>query len=201
MNPSLYTRPDKPSHIVVQHRIDAPVMARLSAPPVITVDKTTECHVTPSAVALRMVDHLQTDKCSAVLEPQAGTGNLIKALLDSGLPAGQITAIEKHIGLCQSITGRFTGDQLINPENRCFLDYAKVFSTQKRFSRIIMNPPFRQIKKHMNAALSLLATTDAILIALVPTSYQHPDANVLETLADDTFFTARVSTKIIRIQH
>ncbi len=65
-----------------------------------------------------------------------------------------------------------------------------------------MNPPFKQIRQHMKAALSLLGKAGhdkAVLVALVPITYQHEDAETMEELSRDTFSTAQVSTKIIRI--
>lgn len=61
-----------------------------------------------------------------------------------------------------------------------------------------MNPPFSDVRKHVAAALALLAPGGA-LVALVPVTFQHDRAETLETLPDDTFSTARVNTKIIRI--
>ena len=66
-----------------------------------------------------------------------------------------------------------------------------------------MNPPFRELRKHVAAALSLLGRGGhdaATLVALVPVTFEHPDAEHLETLPPDTFSPARVHTKIIRIQ-
>jgi hypothetical protein len=52
-----------------------------------------------------------------------------------------------------------------------------------------MNPPFSDVRKHISAALSLMGrdghAEPATLVALVPV---------------DTFSTARVNTKIIRIR-
>jgi len=39
------------------------------------------------------------------------------------------------------------------------------------------------------------------LVALVPVTYQHDDAEALETLPRDTFSTVNVSTKIIRFEY
>ncbi|MNE94482.1 hypothetical protein D3C80_1924490 [compost metagenome] len=66
-----------------------------------------------------------------------------------------------------------------------------------------MNPPFREVKKHMNAALSLMGQGGhmeaAVLVALVPVTYNHDDAETLEYLPATTFANAKVNTKIIRI--
>ncbi len=55
----------------------------------------------------------------------------------------------------------------------------------------------------MKAALSLLGCGGhevATLVALVPITYQHDEAEELEELDRETFPTAAVSTKIIRIE-
>jgi hypothetical protein len=55
----------------------------------------------------------------------------------------------------------------------------------------------------MAAALSMLcrgAHDGASLVALVPVTYQHPDAEELETLPNDTFASAKVYTKIVRLE-
>jgi hypothetical protein len=72
------------------------------------------------------------------------------------------------------------------------------------FPRVIMNPPFSDVRKHVAAALSLMGrgghAEPATLVALVPITFQHDDAETLETLPPDTFATAKVHTKIIRIE-
>ena len=37
-------------------------------------------------------------------------------------------------------------------------------------------------------------------MALVPVTFEHPEADYLETLPPDTFSTARVHTKIVRMR-
>ncbi len=55
----------------------------------------------------------------------------------------------------------------------------------------------------MQAALNLLGSGGhdvATLVALVPITYQHDEAEELEILDRETFPTAAVNTKIIRIE-
>jgi hypothetical protein len=40
----------------------------------------------------------------------------------------------------------------------------------------------------------------ATLVALVPVTFSHDEAETLETLPSDTFATAKVFTKIIRVR-
>lgn len=156
----------------------------------VMVDGATECHVTPIGVAGRMFDYLCAPGNAVVLEPSAGTGNLIAGMIDS---VEQVHAIERHVSLCDSLRDRFPDAVEMVLTQADFIEWSE---TAGKYSYILMNPPFKHIKKHMNAALSIL---DGRLIALVPITYQHPDAETLEELGPDTFPTAKVHTKIIEI--
>jgi phospholipid N-methyltransferase len=199
---SLYARPDKPRFMAVNSREDAPEMARPQPVEILEVDSRTECHITPEREAAYMVDCLELGGGEPVLEPHSGTGSLIQALLDDGHTAKKITAIELNLSLCGVVRERFTGEQKINPIQSCFLEYAAEKKGKISFPRIILNPPFRGVKKHMKAALSLLHKGDyesAVLVALVPITYTHPEAETCDILENDIFPNAKVNTKIIRI--
>lgn len=211
MNHSLYKRPNKPLKAVptaltkarieyaleqigsLEPSLEKPKMETL----ILSVDKATECHVTPPDVAARMVEYLDV-QLDTVLEPQAGTGNLVQALIDSGCSAEQITAIERHNGLCETIRARFK--QLghnINVLNQCFLEHSQDVNPAD-YTRVIMNSPFKTVKQHIEAGLSVLKE-GGVLIALVPITYQHEHAVLLEELGTDVFASAKIRTKIIRI--
>lgn len=204
MKKSVYTRPDKPRTLTVTRRSrEAPEMVLPTPAEVITVDRFTECHVTPPAVARRMVEYLGPVGDFLTLEPSAGTGNLIQALYDVGHSRFELVAIERHCSLCSAIRNRFTGKQYIDPINQCFLEYSEEAKGKIEFPRILMNPPFRKVKQHMKAALQLLGRGGhdvATLVALVPITFHHDAAETLEVLPRDTFSTAQISTKIIRIE-
>ncbi|MER9680807.1 methyltransferase type 11 [Mesorhizobium sp. M0184] len=165
----------------------------------VTVDKFTECHVTPSDVAARMVGYLGPQGDYLTLEPSAGTGQLSKALLAAGHSKYELVQVERHIKLAGGALHGF-GSVI----NRCFLEWAAEVAGKVEFPRIIMNPPFSDVRKHVAAAESLLGRgghlEPAVLVALVPITFQHRSAETLETLPADTFATARVNTKIIRIE-
>ncbi|WP_205949700.1 hypothetical protein [Paracoccus sp. SM22M-07] len=106
--------------------------------------------------------------------------------------------IERHHQLAAMV-------QRIGPTiHGCFLEYADEVKGRVEFPRIIMNPPFRAVRKHIAAVLSLLGrgghAEPATLVALVPLTFEHPEAEHLETLPPETFSTARVHTKIIRVR-
>ncbi|WP_057463944.1 hypothetical protein [Pseudovibrio sp. POLY-S9] len=198
MKKSVYRRPDKPMLIDVKRPADIEVKQPVVSAPVI-VDSATECHVTPADVAARMVEYLGPVGDYLTLEPSAGTGALIKALLASGHSPCELVAIERHIKLAASLN--IDG---VNVSNRCFLEYAQEAQGRAEFARIIMNPPFSKVRQHIKAALDLLGRhgheEPATLVALVPITFKHDEAETMETLGPDTFSAARVNTKIIRIE-
>ncbi|MEY8802596.1 hypothetical protein AB9K35_20185 [Leisingera sp. XS_AS12] len=196
--PAIYSRPNKPLTIPVRKRGDIAPLAQIEAPEIIAVDRATECHVTPDDVAGRMVDYLGPQGDYLTLEPSAGTGQLARALLASGHSPHELTMIERHHRLAAMV-------HKIGPTvHGCFLDYADEVKGRAAFPRIIMNPPFREVRKHIAAALSLLGRAGhaepATLVALVPVTFEHPEAEHLETLPPETFSLARVHTKIIRVR-
>lgn len=199
MDSSLFVRPNKPNTIIVRKRARAPIMAFLDTPPLLTVDKSMECHVTPSEVADRMVDYLELTGNEIVAEPQAGTGNIIQSLINAGHDYKKLIAIERNYSLCSYIKERF--EEPISVNQMCFLEYAVNNKSKIFISRIIMNPPFKKIKQHIAAALSLLGKgrhDRSIIVALVPISYQHEDMEMIEVLPIDTFTTVKVRTKIVK---
>jgi hypothetical protein len=198
MKASVYTRPNKPLSIPVRSRRAPEPIKTLELAQPVTVDKFTECHVTPSDVAGRMVEYLGPQGDYLTLEPSAGTGQLAKALIASGHSTCELTMVERHIEMSRRLSA-------IGPTiNRCFLEYAEEARGKIEFPRVIMNPPFKNVKKHIEAALSLLGRggheCPACLVALVPVTFKHDEAETMEELGPDTFETAKVYTKIIRIQ-
>ena len=201
MKKSVYQRPNKPARKGVYKRERVPDRAPFQAPPLLEVHRSTECHVTPTDVAARMVEYLEPERTDLICEPQAGTGNLIAALLDYGISIKNINAVEKNQELYQLLVQRFPGG--LNLYSGCFLDYAALMSRRIRCTRVITNPPFKEVRKHMDAAVDLLGCGNggrSILVGLVPITYQHPLAETLEELPITTFPSAAVHTKLIKME-
>ena len=78
MKQSVYSRPNKPKRAYTDRLERVPERVP-DLPSLVEVDTATECHVTPADVAARMVDYLGAVQ-GVVLEPSAGTGNLLNAL-------------------------------------------------------------------------------------------------------------------------
>ncbi|MDF0490425.1 hypothetical protein PX554_20045 [Sphingomonas sp. H39-1-10] len=198
MKRSVYTRPAKPLRIAAKARSDFDKVDIPSAPEIVAVDKATECHVTPPEVAARMVRYLGPVGDYLTLEPSAGTGNLSRALLESGHSRCELVQVERHIGVASQL--RRFGTVI----NRCFLDYSAEVRGKVEFPRVLMNPPFSHARQHIAAALDLMGPHGHVeaptLVALVPDSFEAEGMEVLEHLPHDTFATAKVRTKIIRIR-
>lgn len=198
MKASVYTRPAKPLVIPVKHRRDFEALPKGETVEIIAVDRATECHVTPPEVAARMVGYLGPVGDYLTLEPSAGTGNISRALIAAGHSPRELVQVERHIRLSGGL------HQFGTVINRCFLEYSGEVSGKVEFPRVIMNPPFSDVRKHIAAAIALMGRgghmEPATLVALVPITFNREGCETLEILPDDTFSTARVNTKIIRYQ-
>lgn len=196
MDRSLYTRPKKPKTIPVKKRARFFALDEIEPVTLLAVDAGTECHVTPSIVADRMADYLELEEGLSVFEPQCGTGALIAAVRDYGCD-NQVTGIERHTEIYKSVSLRFRGDDKVLLISGCFLEYGA--ACNDRFDRIITNPPFKKVRDHMKVALSLLKP-GGVMVALVPSTFEHPGAEFLESLGPDTFACAAVHTKLVRFR-
>jgi protein-L-isoaspartate O-methyltransferase len=102
---------------------------------------------TPSHIAQRMVYLAKIEHNHAVLEPSAGTGNILKAISEHS-NCDNVVAVEIN----QSLATAFDHERY---EVVCgdFLEY-----TGHQFDRIVMNPPFEHGAdiKHINHAMTLL---------------------------------------------
>ncbi|WP_299011334.1 class I SAM-dependent methyltransferase [uncultured Shewanella sp.] len=188
----VYRRPNKSNTMKITKRVKVAPLAQLATVPVITVDKFTECHVTPDNVARNMVSYF--NELGRVLEPQCGTGQLIQALIENDVEPSHITGVERHCGLFEATKARFEGLG-VHLVRDCFFEFAE--KTPLRFDNILMNPPFKLYKRHLKAAVSLLAGQGEI-VSLVPITCNLDGFYELERLPNDTFSTAVVNTKLVK---
>ena len=105
---------------------------------------------TPSIIAEQMVAYAGIEEKSRILEPSAGTGNILNAIMDNnkGIPV----AIEIDPALCEMLKNKFP---LTDVHNRDFLNYD---CGNWKFDCILMNPPFKNGEdiKHIKHALTCL---------------------------------------------
>lgn len=144
-----------------------------------------ELFPTPSDLAARMVTRAQIESNQRILEPSAGTGNILTAIVESN-PYTKITAIEINQGLTQILRNNF-GSVLVTCMD--FLEY----QDKEGFDRILMNPPFTKGEdiKHIQHALELLKPGGRLVAICANGSRQSeklkPLSDYWEELPEDTF--------------
>jgi phospholipid N-methyltransferase len=97
-------------------------------------------YYTPAETADAMVALLEVRRDDRVLDPAAGDGALIAALLRTGVRPEQITAWDIDADACSRLRSRFPG---IKVERRdTLLDTPLGETSGRRWDRIIANPPY-----------------------------------------------------------
>lgn len=111
---------------------------------------------TPPEIAARVVELAEIEPGHRVLEPSAGTGNLIGAMggrmFGHNPERGALVAMEINKGLCDQLAQSFPLTQVI-----C-CDFLDCVGAEQKFDRVIMNPPFENGAdiKHIKHARELL---------------------------------------------
>ena len=128
---------------------------------------------TPPAIAEMMVDYAEIEQTHRVLEPSAGTGNIIKAI---GNNSRSITAVEiNEVVAKQCYT--------VSNMNLVIDDFLNCNGNLGKFNRIVMNPPFKNAEdiKHIKHALTFLEP-GGVLVALCANGSRQQEA--LKPLAE-----------------
>lgn len=125
---------------------------------------------TPPALAARVADLADVRPGMRVLEPSAGTGNLIAAL--APWERLHITAVEIDHNVFCALTKRFAAISAA-----CCADFLTLGDGLGLFDRIIMNPPFRRGAdiKHIEHAATKLAPGGR-LVAICANGPRQQDA-------------------------
>lgn len=140
---------------------------------------------TPMEIAHRMVVMAEIYPFHRVLEPSAGTGNLLKAI---GAEPDKV-AVEISYDMARALFqgGAPAKTQVINA------DFLEVYKELGEFDRIVINPPFENGAdiKHIMCAISLLKPT-GILVALCANGPRQqavlmPQADIWKELPQDSF--------------
>lgn len=204
MKQAVYTRPLPPANLprrkgmaqrLAEMAERKPPAKELQSAP-LTVDKTTEAHITPPDVAARMVDYLG-DVSGDILEPSAGTGALVRALIEAGADPARIKAVERY----QPFRPMLEAAGVV-PLMACALEAGAEHLAKlgPSYDRVLMNPPFRKARQHIAMARALMRPGGR-LVALVPVTFEADGAEWCEDLPAGTFATAPgVTTKIIEIE-
>ena len=119
---------------------------------------------TPPALAARMVELAGIEPGDRVLEPSAGTGNILRAIVDAevsrkaGGPAPHVVAIEINQALADALPKHLASDVVCDDFLKVMSEHPVCPDTENGFDRVIMNPPFGQAQDiaHIKHALIFL---------------------------------------------
>jgi protein-L-isoaspartate O-methyltransferase len=108
---------------------------------------------TPPEIAQKMFELAEIDPGMCVLEPSAGTGNLIEPIVKN--VDTEILAYEINQKLCSILSNKFPSYRVQVRQ----ADFLEVTDFQGQYPRIIMNPPFENGGdiKHIQHAMKFLA--------------------------------------------
>lgn len=136
----------------------------------------------PPAVVAELLQRAEVRPGMRVLEPSAGTGSIVVALL--AMPSVRVVAVERHLerrAALRAIVSRDTQALLTIADVDDFLDTSpgswKLGGAERgpwRFHRVVMNPPFCKVGNgdhidHVQHAWSMLAP-DGVLVSVMPSS-------------------------------
>jgi hypothetical protein len=95
---------------------------------------------TPPELAARMVAEANIEPGSVVLEPSAGTGNLVRAIREAA-PAAVVHAVEINPSLAAQIRAAGILDETAGDSVVC-ADFLEIERPSPAPDRVVMNPPF-----------------------------------------------------------
>ncbi len=124
---------------------------------------------TPPQIALEMVAHLDLRGGETILEPSAGLGALIDAILELRSDV-HVAAIELNYNACQVMRNKYAREVQVTVYQAGFMEGVwREFESVVKYSRVIMNPPWskNQDVKHVLYAWDECLADDGILVALV----------------------------------
>lgn len=173
---------------------------------------------TPPAVAARLVELAEPKPHHHFLEPSAGTGRLLDALLASPWAGwssgGSCVAVERSQGLASALGAKYGRNggrphsELSRPIDQVvcadFLDWAPL--SAGIFDRVIMNPPFAMGAdiKHVFAALSCCKPGGRVVAIVADGPRQRrqlkPNALHWEDLPAGTFEGTGVRSAIVVLE-
>lgn len=151
---------------------------------------------TPREIADMMVEMADLQPGLCVLEPSAGTGNLVRAVLDT--VDTEVLAYEINRPLCSQLERQFPGFKL---QVRC-RDFLEVTDFQGSYPRVIMNPPFVDGADvaHIKHAITMLAPGGRLVALCADGERQReelkPIATTWEPLPEGSFKSQGTSVRV-----
>ncbi|MDC0948129.1 RsmD family RNA methyltransferase [Gammaproteobacteria bacterium] len=189
MKPNCYTRPNRLELSVpeITRNTARETTPLASLPEPIVLDRSTECWITPLAVAKRLIDYARVDRNTSILEPSAGTGNLISAAIER--EASRIVAVERNNKLVNYLREHYAQIKLHHDD---FLEW----ECDEKFDLVVMNPPYSKVIAHVEKARQLLSPLGRVFAIVPVTRYKD---HAVESLPIDTFAGIKVNTHIVEL--
>lgn len=179
--------------------------AKREAMPEIEVTYADQFYPTPPDVAARMVELADIHGEQTILEPSAGSGNILYEIIKYEVIHGkeweptQVTAVEVDSKLHMDISASGQAHTTIQA------DFLKCNGNLGTFDRIIMNPPFKNAAdiKHIQHARALLNPGGKLVAICANGSRQQdqlkPLATTWEELPEDTFKSAGTGVRTVML--
>ncbi len=119
----------------------------------VKVVSTPQLFPTPQEIAKKVIQYAGIEAGQTVLEPSAGTGALVREIVES--VDTEIVGYEINRDLCSHLSRTFPSYRL---QARC-ADFLEVTDGIGQFPRVVMNPPFKNGEdiKHIKHAMRFLA--------------------------------------------
>jgi phospholipid N-methyltransferase len=120
-----------------------------------------QLYPTPLDVVQKMVDLAEIEPGDRVMEPSAGTGNILREILNTGIANITVDAVEINHALSQQLRSMFPS------VNMTCANYLTLDVPSEKYNCILMNPPFEKgiDIKHIQKAFSEL-TAGGRLVAI-----------------------------------
>lgn len=166
-------------------------------PPVAEIHADSQLFISPDPLCGKLVAFAGIQTGHRVLEPNAGTGAILRAVL-AAEPAAHCECVELNQSLAQHLKSAFPA---VSVNCSDFLS----FRASAPYDRIIMNPPFRNAAdlKHIRHALTMLAPGGRLVAVCTNGPRQQRAlleiASHHETLPRGTFSYTDVSAMIVCI--
>lgn len=129
---------------------------------------------TPPQVVNTLLERLSLGEDSLVLEPSAGEGAFVRALLAKG---ARVTAIEVDPGRCQTLRRREAMHPRLTVVQANFLTYPPT----PTYTHVVMNPPFEgtHYMHHVRKAWEMLQP-GGLLVSILPASVEFGETRTHE---------------------
>ncbi len=155
---------------------------------------------TPEALAEEVAEAAEIEPGMTVLEPSAGTGNLLRAIRKVSEAQAICTAVEVNAKLCEQLRSVEPGTRV---ECADFLQMSP--ETLGSFDRVVMNPPFGNAEdiKHIEHALKFL-TPGGRIVAICAAGPRQTErlgslarqlGGSFETLPDGSFLASGTNVR------